>query len=308
MADRTFTADRFGILLDDSEFLGFTKKVAGGVIRAELAQHQLGPANISKKHIDAIAYEDFTFKAGMGMSRGFYEWIQSAFDGAHIAKNGEIHACDFDGNSMSVREFRDATISAIKIPTLGGSRSGPACMTVKLTPREIKYARGTGSQIGAELPRLKKKENKKKEWRRSNFRFELGDLPCARVARIESFTWKLAVSKDEVGEFRIPTLHPTRIEVPNLNLTISMADVKPWEAWHRSFVIEGNCGDEAELDGSITFLAPNRRRALARIHLRNVGILSLDTWDRKANKEEVARFAVELYVEDMKFEYLAVDA
>ena len=303
MADQAFTAGRFGILLDGSEFLGFVKKLSGGVIKAELAKHQLGAANISKKHIDAIAYEDFTIEAGMGMSKGFYEWIQAAFDGAHISKNGEIHACDFDGDSMSVRAFHDAYISEIKIPALGGSRRGPATMSVKLTPREIKYLKGTGSQIGGELPRLKKKK-----WRRSNFRFELGDLPCARVAKIDSFTWKLAVAKDEVGEFRIPTLHAAKIKVPNLRLTISMADVKPWEDWHRSFVIEGNCSDEAELDGSITFLAPNRRKALARIHLRHVGILSLDTWDRKANKEEVARFTVELYVEDMKFEYLAADA
>ena len=303
MADQAFTAGRFGILLDGSEFLGFVEKVSGGVIRAGLAQHQLGPANVSKKHIDAIAYEDFAIKAGMGMSKGFYEWIEAAFDGAHMAKNGEIHACDFDGDSMSVRAFHDAYISEVKIPALGGSRRGPACMTVKLTPREIKYLKGTGSQIGGELPRLRKKN-----WRRSNFRFELGDLPCERVARIDSFTWKLAVARDEVGEFRIPTLHPARIEVPNLKLTISMADVKPWEEWHRSFVIEGNCGDEAELDGSITFLTPNRRKALARIHLRNVGILSLDTWDEEANKEEIARFAVELYVEDMKFEYLVSDA
>ena len=146
MDDQAFTAGRFGILLDGSEFLGFVKKLSGGVIKAELAHHQLGPENISKKHIDAIAYEDFTIKAGMGMSKGFYEWIQAAFDGAHISKNGEIHACDFDGNSMSVREFHDATISKIKIPALGGSRKGPATMTVKLTPREIKYQKGTGSR------------------------------------------------------------------------------------------------------------------------------------------------------------------
>ena len=302
MADRTFTAGRFGLVLEGSEFLGFVKKVSGGVIRAELAQQQLGPDNVSKKHINAISYEDFTVRAGMGMPKGFYEWIRAAFDGAHISKNGEVHACDFEGNSMCVRSFRDAHISEVTIPAMDGSSRQPAYMTIKLDPKEIEYRPGTGSQVPGENPHPRRK------WRRSNFRFELGDLPCKRVAKIDSFTWKMAVVKDEVGDFRIPTLHPVKIEVPNLRLTISMADVEPWEDWHRSFVVEGNCGEDAELNGSITFLSPKRRKELARIHLRNVGILSLDTWDQPANREEPARFTVELYVEDMKFEYLAADA
>jgi hypothetical protein len=32
-------------------------------------------------------------------------------------------------------------------------------------------------------------------------------LPVERVAKIDSFTWKLQVAKDEVGQFRIPSLH-----------------------------------------------------------------------------------------------------
>jgi hypothetical protein len=302
MADRTFAGGRFGLAVEGAEFLGFVKKVSGGLIKAELAQHQPGPANVTKKYINAISYEDFTVEVGMGMRKGFYEWIRAAFDRARISKNGEVHACDFDGNSMSVRGFRDAHISEVTIPALDGSSKEPAYMTIKLTPEEIEYLPGTGSQISRKTPRPGKK------WRSSNFRFELGDLPCKRVAKVDSFTWKMSVIKDEVGAFRIPTKHPARVEIPNLKLTVSMADVKPWEDWHRSFVIEGSCGEGAELTGCITILAPNLRRELARIHLRNVGILSLDSWDQGANREEPARFTVELYVEEMKFEYLASDA
>jgi hypothetical protein len=302
MADPSFAGGRFAIMLEGAGFLGFVKKLSGGLIKGELAEHQLGPGNVRKKHIASISYEDITVDVGMGMAPGFYEWIQAAFDSEHISKNGEIHACDFDLRSMSIREFRDAHISEVTIPALDGSSKDPAYMTVKLSPGEIEYRPGTGGRIAGEVRRPRKK------WRCSNFRFELGDLPCRRVARIDSFAWKMGVIKDEVGAFRIPTKHPARIEVPNLRVTVSMADLKPWEDWHRSFVIEGNCGEDAELDGAITFLGRDPGEELARIDLINVGILSLDTWGRQADKEEVSRFIVELYVEEMRFEYLASDA
>ena len=35
-----------------------------------------------------------------------------------------------------------------------------------------------------------------------------------QVSKIDSFTWKLSVSKDEVGDFRIPSLHKAEIDTP----------------------------------------------------------------------------------------------
>jgi hypothetical protein len=133
-----------------------------------------------------------------------------------------------------------------------------------------------------------------KKWLCSNFRFELGDLPCERVAKIDSFTWKMGVVKDKACAFRILAKHRAKVEVPNLRVTASIADVKPWGDWHRSFLLERNCGDDAELNGSITFLSPDLREALGKIDLLNVGIVSLDTWWQEANEEVAARFTVDL--------------
>ena len=92
--------------------------------------------------------------------------------------------------------------------------------------------------------------------------------------------------------------------MPNLKLTISMADVEAWEDWHQSFVIDGKrSDDDDELTGSITFLDPSLTKELAEIQLLHVGLISLDTTGPEANQEEVPRFTVELYVEEMKFEY-----
>ncbi len=300
--DRTYTGGRFAFLTDGGEMLGFVKKFSGGTMKAEVGTHQLGPSLIQKKNITTISYEDMTVEVGMGMSKGMYEWIRAAFDMGHVKKSGEVHALDFDMNSKSIRQFRDTQITEVTLPACDGSSKDPAYMTIKMKPEEIIYTPGTGSQVTGKIAPATKK------WLCSNFRFELGDLPTSRVAKVDSFTWKLAIAKDEVGQFRIPTLHACKVEVPNLKVTMSMADSKLWEDWHRSFLIDGNCGEDAELSGSITYLAPDLKEELGRIDLMNVGILSMQTADSEANKEEVARFTVELYVEQMKFEYLVSDA
>lgn len=303
MADaRTYTGGRFAFLVDGGEMLGYTKKVGGLNIKAEVGTHQLGPSLIQKKNITTISYEDLSIDVGMGMSKGMYEWIRAAFDMAHVTKTGEVHALDFDMNSKSIREFRDAQIVEVTMPALDGSNKDPAYMTVKMKSEEIVYKEGTGSQVAGKIAPATKK------WMCSNFRFELGDLPCSRVSKIDSFTWKMSVAKDEVGAFRIPTLHPCKVEVPNLKITFSMADYKPWADWHRTFLIEGNCGEDAELTGSITYLAPNLKEELARIDLSNVGIVSLKNEDNEANKEGLARCVAEVYVEKMDFSYKVADA
>lgn len=303
MADRNlFGAGRFGIVVDGSEFLGYVKSVSGGNIKGEVAVHQLGPDNVQKKHLATITHEPFKVEVGMGMSHGFYEWIRQSFDREHIHKSGEIVACDFDYHSKSVREFTNAFITEVTIPALDGSSKDPAYMSVSFDPERIRYRKGDNKQITGKVSPATKK------WLCSNFRFELGDLPCDRVAKIDSFTWKQSVVKDEVGAFREPEKTPAKLEVPNVKVTVSMNDIEKWASWHKSFLIDGNCGEDAELTGSITFLGPDLKEELARIDLMNVGIISLQEAQSEANKEEIARFEVELYVEQMKFNYQVFDA
>jgi hypothetical protein len=276
--------------------------VSGGNIKGEVATHQLGPDNIQKKHLATTVCEPFTLECGMGMSAGFYEWIRASFDKGHITKNGEIIAADFDYKAMHARTFQNAFISSVKIPDLDGSSKEPAYMTITLEPETIRYEKRGGEVIQGQIGTATKK------WLCSNFKIEIGGLPCSRVAKCESFTWSQAVIKDEVGAFRWATKHPAKVEVPNLKLSISMADIEPWRDWHEAFVIKGICSDADELDGSITFLGPDLKEELATIELGHIGIISLEQGKQQANEEAVARFDVELYVEEMKFNYMVKDA
>lgn len=300
MADRSYTAGRFALDLDGM-IAGYVKSVSGGNIKGEVAVHQLGPENIQKKHIATISHEPFTVEVGMGMSEAFYSWIKASFDKGFVTRSGELIAANFDYEAQSAREFVEAYISEVTIPALDGSSKEPAYMTVKFDPERIRYSKRSGEKLKGKIGSATKK------WLCSNWRFELGSLPTSRVAKIDSFTWKQAVIKDEVGQFREPTKHPAKVEVPNLKLTISMADIEPWRMWHQSFIIDGKCAEEDELTGSITFLGPDLKEELAEIQLDHVGLISLQQAKQEANKEEVARFEVELYVEQMNFEYKVRD-
>ena len=121
------------------------------------------------------------------------------------------------------------------------------------------------------------------------------------MAKVDSFTWKQGIIKDEVGLFCEPTKYPAKVEVPNLKLTISMVDVKRWQNWHRTFVIEGQNREEDEFNGRLEFLAPDLEEVLGSVDLLGVGILSLEDFGQAANKEDAGHFTVELYCEQMKF-------
>lgn len=294
----SFVGGRFGFLVEGSKFLGFVRSVSGGNIRGEVAVRQTG--SVQKKRICNVIYEPFTIEVGMGMSTDFYNWIQASFDKGYIIKNGELVVCDFDYSIMSIREFQDAHISELTMPALDASSKDPAYMTLKFNPEKIRYKKSTRLPIQVDVRPTTKK------WTASNFRIELGDLPCDHVAKIDSFTLKQSIKRDKTGVARRSQKYPSIIEVPNLKLSISMVEIQSWQHWYHSFIVGGKHKDV--LNGAITFLGSELKDELARLDLQNVGIISMKIAGQEANKEEVARFEVELYVEQMKFNHNISDA
>ncbi|MCH7653519.1 MAG: hypothetical protein IIB14_07585 [Chloroflexi bacterium] len=299
--ERTSSLGQFAVVLDGSPDLTVLRSVKGGVIKgvvAEVPEQRLGPGLLIKKHLSNISYEPFTMQIGMNMSKGFADWIEASFDGGSAAENGSVIAVNSNLHSLSVREFRDALISEVKFPSLDAGSRDPAFLTVKLEPGRINYQSSAGDLTLDSTSRSNK-------WLASNFRVEIGDLPTSKVSKIDSFTWKQRIVSDEVGAFRDATPKSTNIEVPNITLTISMADLQPWLEWHKDFVIDGKASESDELTGAITFLGPDLKEELAVIELSNIGIVKLSLDNAEANKESLARFTVELYVEGMGFQYHA---
>jgi hypothetical protein len=289
--NRSFAQGRFGCSID-GKFAGYIKKVAGGTIKGELVKHNLGTTYHQKKHLATISHEPLNIDISMGMGQVFWEWVKASFDKGFVEKTVELQAANFNQEVQAVRVFNDAFIEEFNFPKCDGADKGPGYFSCKIRPRIIRYEKGSGQLTGEENANAKK-------WLSSNFRFELGDLPCDRVATIDPIYFTQKTVRDEVGAFREPMVEAAALEVSNIKLSISMADVEPWRQWHQSFVIDGKCTDGDELTGSLTFLGPDMTEELMTVSFTHVGIISLEQQAVEANSDKVARFDVELYVEEI---------
>ena len=79
-----------------------------------------------------------------------------------------------------------------------------------------------------------------------------------------------------------------------------MTDAKSWLDWFDNFAVNSNSADDAELNGRLTWLGPDMEEELGSLDFLGMGIIKLSLGELQANKENVARFKVELYVEQMK--------
>ena len=243
--------------------------------------------------VGTIKGEVVTINIGVSMGKGLYEWIKASLDETHLRKNGYVVAADYNYKAKRYRHFRDALITEITIPALDGLSKDTSFFTIKFDAEEITYQAGDDADIKGVA------NTKQKTWLTSNFRLRLGDLPCGRVSKIDSFTIKQHIQQGVVGEQRISTKEPTGFEIPNLKVTFSASDVKPWATFFDDFVIKGNNGQDAELSGAIEFLDPSLKEVLGSVDLFQVGIFSLAEDKGEANKDSIKRWTAELYVKRM---------
>lgn len=303
MADlRSHTAGRFALDIGGYN-VGYLKKFSGLAMEADVATNDLGPDNVQKKHLANIKWTPGKATIGIGMGKGMYDWIKQSFDKAYAPRNGAFVSADFNNRAQSRLEFQNAIITSLTVPKLSGDSKDPAYFDVEFEAETVRWFRAggediTGAKIGA----------RQKAWLCSMFRVEIGDLPCRRVASVDSFTWKCSVASDQVGMFREPTKHPAKVTVPDIKLSISDADYGPWAEAARKWFIDGHHLEEHEMNGRIVFLDPSLQTEIGEITLLNVGFKKFAKDDFEANSEKIARFSVELYVEKMEFKINEYDA
>ena len=302
MADqRSHTAGRFSLDVDGYN-VGFLKKFSGMAMEADIVANDLGPDNVQKKHVSNIKWTPGKATVGIGMGKGMYDWIQAAFDKGYLTKNGAFTSADFNYKAMSRLDFMNALITSVTVPKLDGASKDAAYFDVEFEAEQVRWSKGGGEDIRGKIG------PKQKAWLCSNFRVEIGGLPCSRVATVDSFTWKCSVSADQIGIFREPTKHPAKVTVPEIKLTISSADHDAWAQAAKRWFIDGHHLESDEMHGRIVFLDPNMSDELGEVELQNVGFKKFSDEDNEANSEKIKRFAVELYVEKMKFKLNSYDS
>jgi hypothetical protein len=301
MADqRSHTAGRFSLEIDGYN-AGFLKKFSGMAMEADIVSNDLGPDNVQKKHVSNIKWTPGKATVGIGMGKGMYDWIQAAFDKGYMTKNGAFTSADFNYKAMSRLDFMNALITSVTVPKLDGSSKDAAYFDVEFEAEQVRWSKGDQSDIRGKIG------PKQKAWLCSNFRVEIGSLPCSRVATVDTFTWKCSVAPDQIGIFREPTKHPAKVTVPEIKLSISSADHDAWAQAAKKWFVDGHHLEGDEMTGRIVFLDPNMTDEIGEVELQNVGFKKFSDEDSEANSEKIKRFNVELYVEKMKFKINSYD-
>ncbi len=302
MADqRTYTGGRFALDVDGSN-VGFLKKFSGLAMEADIVANDLGPDNVQKKHVANVKWTPAKATIGIGMGKGMYDWMKAAFDKGFITKNGNFTSANFDYKAQSQLTFLNALITGVTAPKLDGASKDAAYFDIEFEAEQVRWAKGGGEDIRGKIG------PKQKQWLCSNFKVEIGGLPCQRVSTVDSFTWKCAVAADMLGVFVENTKHPAKVTVPDIKLSISYADHQAWADAAKKWFIDGHRTESDEMNGRIVYLGPDMRTELGEISLMNVGFKKFSDDDAEANSEKIKRFNVELYVEKMVFAIKEYDA
>ncbi len=278
--------------------VGSLKAVSGLDMQADIVANDLGPGPTPKKHVAGVAWTPGRATIGLGMGQAMYEWIKQSFDQGPLTQDGTLAVGDFNFKQRSLLAFEDALLTAVTFPRLDGASKESGALDVEFTPRQVRMTKGDGSDIRGAA------SHRQQAWLCSNFRFELGSLPCARVASIESFTWRCTPSDDSLGIFPEPGQRPAVVTVPDLRLSISAADYDAWAQAAQAWFVDGHHLESDEMSGLITLLTPDLQTPIGAITLGNVGFKRFSQLPASDGTDALWRFTVDLYVERMSVRLL----
>ena len=278
--------------------VGSLKSISGLDMQADIAVDHLAPGSMPGKHVSNVGWAPGRASIGLGMGQAMYDWMKQAFDHGASTKSGTLATGDFNFKQRSLLSFDDALLTAITVPRLDGSSKDSGAFDIEFTPRQVRLAKGDGSDIRSSI------SSRQQPWVCSNFRFELGSLPCARVASIESFTWRCARADDSIGIFPEPTQRPVAVTVPDLRLSISAVDYDAWAQAAQAWFVDGRHLEDDEMNGLITLLTPDLQTPLGAISLGNVGFKRFSQLPPSDGIDALYRFTVDLYAERMSLRLL----
>ena len=302
LTERSFTAGKFAFELDGTR-VGFLQNVSGGSMTAELATHKMGPHNSEKKNVTTIKWTPVKIRTGIGMSRGLYQWIQAAFDMGVLYKNGAVTVADFNYKAQRRMDIMNMLMTKVTMPTLDGESKETGYFDIEMQPEQCRWIKEGGQDVRGLIG------PKQKGWHCANWRLEIGGLPTKRVAKVEGLAWECKTTFDWIGDSRENTAHPVATTVTDWTIHVSMADIEPWQAKAKQWFVDGHCLEGDEMTAALTLMSPNFATEFGRIEMLNVGLKEFDAHAKlEAQGQQVARFTVKLYTEQMRFQLMEADA
>jgi phage tail-like protein len=300
--NRGYGVGKYGIELK-SVLAGWVKEIDGGHATAEVVSEKIGADHLAHKHLGPLKYEEISMKCGAAMSNGLYDWIKTGFNQTSNQlgrEDGAIVYADYDNNETSRLNWTQGIITEFGMPALDAASKDAALMTIKFQPETTRKLIGGGGKIS-----FPSDAAKAKKWLPSNFKIRIDgcDNGCKWVNKIEALSIKQKVTDNAVGELRDSEKVPTGVEVPNLVLTLSESHADEFYKWHEDFVIKGNNQDDKEKGGQLDYISSNLTEVLFTLQFLHLGIFKVGPDKVEAGGEPVRRVKVEMYCEDIKFDY-----
>lgn len=297
---RSYSAGHFMLLIDGFPALAYVKSVEGGFPKLNSTEDAGGQTVPRVKHRTSLEFESITIEVGISQSVALLRWIQRSWDEKFDRQDGQIIHADQDYKAQFVQTFYGALIEEVTFPALDASSKDSGYLKVKLKPEKVVLDRGDGKSIKSEYQRYQK------AWNSSAFRLNLDkDIDTSFINKIDSFTIKQGVKQVATGERRVAELEPTKLEFPDLKVTLSLAHADGLFAWYQKTVgrdLEKALKPETqqECTGSIEFLTPSRRETMLELSLTGVAIKSFTIPKSEANNDQIKRCVCDLSVESMK--------
>jgi hypothetical protein len=281
----------------DGKFAGMLKGASGGFARADVVSEKADLSGLSKKHIALTAYDDLTISCSPVMPKELVSWIASVLGGkgGTLRKSGAILTLDNELKERTRQEFNNALIREIAFPACEAGGKQADALTITLAPEFTRPLGGSGTLVpgggGTKQASV---------WT-GNFRLNIQGLEpaCARITRIEPFTFRQTVAEKAIGELRDYAKVATALEFPNLVFSIPEAFAGPFYAWFDDMVVKGNAGEDRERPGILELMRSDLTAALLTLNLSHVGIFRYAPQAGPQAGDKVGTVEVGLYCEQM---------
>lgn len=293
--NRSYVAGTFALELNN-EVGGWLQSVEGGYAESEVRTDKIGSDRLAKKSIANVKYSEITATWNASMQKVFWDWVKASIDQNYARQNGAIISNNFNGHEVSRLNFFNALVSELGFPALDAASKDSAKATLKFRPE---YTRAQAKPADARAKGVIKRQANL--WSPANFKVEAEGLSKAlsRAIKVEALSLKFKIADNPVGNMRDYEIEPAAIEIPNLVITVPESHGDEFYAWHESFVIKGNCGEDQEKNFTITYLDQTRQKSLFEIQMHRCGIFKLTPGKLEAGGEKVRDLKIEMYAEDM---------
>lgn len=282
------------------QFVGMLKSVEAPGVKGDKADMKTGVANLTKKAIANVSYDDTKCSLAMSNSKVFQDWIQASYNMAHEYRDCALLVADFHYNEQRRINLHQCLITELKFSALDAASKDAIYADLTMKCEMVRHMQGKGSSINTATG------SRMKDWLCANFTIAIPGLEDSTpfVSKVDLCSFSQKTTYDQVGSLKEPSLIPTAVELGDLTVTFgagpnAKVEDKLMQMADKWF-IQGELVEENHITIAVNFLKPNMKDVLGEINYGTCGILSIKP--AKAERGDgVRKVEVKYYVETAQF-------